>query len=285
LSQFYLHFFKEKSRTIDVEALINFFEKQAGFEVEIDQKSVRFIYTHPSLGYSAIFYLLPKSVVPNIQRVSPQYLDINFHLEVPILSPSYFMKAMIQIVKHLCDDFKLFVLSEMFNDALEFNENSIFKVFLMVKKAWIEKYPDQKEKYYFIREDKMNAILRYTDELEALQEYYEDLNTVVPKYYFIKDEQQNPYTAIEWEELTITVFPPYLDYILFHQKDGILKVIDYKEFLAKHERILLDVPGFLPGTKVMTKKTLKKLSKSARKDKFNPVSKQFSKYHLHQLMD
>ena len=34
----------------------------------------------------------------------------------------------------------------------------------------------------------MNAILD-TDELEALQEYYEDLNTVVPKYYFIKDEQ------------------------------------------------------------------------------------------------
>ncbi len=268
-----------------MDALIDFFERQEGFEVEMDSKSVRFIYTHPRLGYSCVFYILPKSVVPNIQRVSAKYLDINFHLEVPILSPSYFMKTVIQQVKHLCDSFNLFVLSEMFNDALEFNADSIFRVFAMVKKAWLDKYPEQREKYFFFREDKLTALLRYSDEIDALQNYYDDLDTLVPKYYFIKDENNTPYTAVEWQENTMIVFPPYLDYVLFHQHDGLLKVIDYKEFLAKNEKLLIDVPGFLQGTKVMTKKVFKKLSKSARKDKFSPIQKQFSKYHLHMLMD
>jgi len=285
LSQFYLHFFKEKSRELDKEKVIEFFDNEPGFEVEMDERSVRIYYTHPTLGYPCAFYLTPKSQVPNIQRISPKYLEVNFHLELPILSPTYFVKSVIQIVKKICDKFNLYVLSEMFSDVLEFNQERILKVFQMVKKAFLEKYPQNEEKYFFVKEDKLSGALRYIDEIKVLQDYYDDLETIVPKYHLIKDENNKPYFACEWKEMTLTVIPPYTDLLLFHQADGVLKVIDYQEFLEKNKKLLLDVPGFLQGTKVIPKKQVKKLSKSAKKDKWIPVSHSFAKYHLHELLD
>lgn len=285
MSQFYLHFFKEKSRSLDKEKVIDFFDNEPGFEVEMDEKSVRFLYTHPTLGFPCAFYLTPKSQVPNIQRISPKYLEVNFHLELPILSPTYFVKSVIQLVKKICDKFNFYVLSEMFSDVLEFNQERILKVFQMVKKAYLEKYPEYEEKYFWVKEEKLSHILRYTDEIKVLQDYYNDLDTIVPKYYFIKDEEDKAYFAIEWKEMTQTVIPPHTDYILFHQTDGVLKVIDYQEYLTKNQKYLLDVPGFLQGTKVVPKKYLKKLSKSAKKGKWIPVAKSFAKYHLHELLD
>ncbi|VEU82382.1 hypothetical protein [Acholeplasma hippikon] len=285
MSQFYLHFFKEKSRTIDMEQVIEHFESEEGFEVEMDDKAVRFLYSHPRLGYVCAFYITRKSQVPNIQRVSPKYLEVNFHLELPILSPNYFVKHVIQLVKKVCDKFDLFVLSEMFNDVLEFNADRIFRVYQMVKKAYLEKYPEEQDKYYFFREEKLNSVLRYMDEMVSLQAYYDDLDTIVPKYHFIKDEEDNPYLAVEWKENSLTVFPPYVDYLLYRQADDMVKVIDYNEFLKKTEKLLLDVPGFLQGTKVVSKKANKKLNKIARKGKFTPVAKSFSRYHLHQVLD
>lgn len=285
MSQFYLHFFKEKSRTIDMEQVVEHFEAEEGYEIEMDDKSVRFLYSQPNLGYVCAFYITRKSQVPNIQRVSPKYLEVNFHLEIPILSPNYFVKQVIQQVKKICDKFNLYVLSEMFNDVLEFNSDRIFRVYQMVKKAYLEKYPEEYDKYYFFREEKLNGILRYTDELVSLQSYYDDLDTIVPKYHYIKDEENNPYLAVEWKENTLSVFPPYVDYLLFRESDDMVKVIDYNEFLKKTDKILLDVPGFLQGTKVISKKAGKKVSKIGKKHKFSPVTKSFTRYHLHQILD
>ena len=46
MSLFNIHFFKEKSRKIDLEQLIAFFESIEGFHIEMDEKSVRLYYTH-----------------------------------------------------------------------------------------------------------------------------------------------------------------------------------------------------------------------------------------------
>lgn len=285
MSHFYIHFFKEKSRQLDMLEVVDFFDSIEGFEVEMDEKSVRCMYTHPQLGYSCGFYMTPKSQVPNIQRISPQFLEVNFHLKLPILSPTYFVKHVIQLIKKICDRFNFFVLSEMFEDVLAFNAERIFKVFEMVKRAYIEKYPDERNKYVFIREEKLSGILRYIDEKKALQAYYDDLDTILPKYYFIKDEADVNYIATEWKEHETIVFPPYLDYILFHQNEGIIKVIAYDEFVDKFKKQLLDVPGFLQDTKVIPKKYSKAINKKTKKTKWQPVTKSFTKQSLNIFMD
>lgn len=87
MAEFHVHFFKEKSRKIDLEVLIAFFEEIKGFIVEMDNESVRFLYTHPRLGQKARFVITPKSQVPDIYRLSPKFLDLNFHLEMNLLTP------------------------------------------------------------------------------------------------------------------------------------------------------------------------------------------------------
>lgn len=285
MSHFLLHFFKEKSRTLDKEEVVYFFSENDAFEIDFTDKLATFKYTHPKLGYEANFYMTPKSVFPNIQRISPQYLEVNFHLEFPIFSPTYFVKDVLQIVKKICEKFDLFVLSEMFQDVQNFNLERILKVFNMVKKAYNEKYPEKAEDYFFVREEKLSSILRYIDEQDSLIHYYEDLNTVVPKYLFVKDEDNKPYFACEWKEGELSVLPPYIDYIFFKDQKNMVKIVDYDEYLKRNQKILLDVPGFLQGTKVITKKFYKKLVKSVKKGKFTPVTKKFAKYHLHELMD
>lgn len=285
MSQFYLHFFKEKARSIDTYQMEKFFSAIEGFELVADDKEVRFNYMHPNLGYQASFVFTRKSKVPNIQRVSPKYLDLNFHLEVPILTPYFFIRFLNGIVKKICEEFNIFILSEMFKDVLGFNAESILKAFTLVKRAYIEKYPDEANRYYFIREEKLNSILRYIDEQKGLSKYYEETNTQVPPYKFIKDETQKPYLGVEWKENDLVVFPPHINYILYRQENDIVKIIDFEEFLSKTDKFLTDVPGFLQGTKVINKKYIKKISKIAKKHKFSPVTKNFTRYHLHQLLD
>lgn len=285
MSHFYIHFFKEKSRQLDMVEVIEFFDSLEGFEVEMDEKSVRFLYQHPRLGYTCAFYITPKSQVPNIQRLSPQYLEVNFHLKLPILSPNYFVKHIIQLVKRICDRFNFFVLSEMFEDVLAFNAERIYKVYSMVKKAYIEKYPNESNKYVFLSDEKLSGILRYIDEKDDLQSYYDDMDILLPKYYFIKDEHDTSYIATEWKENESIVFPPFLDYILFHQTDGVIKVIDYNAFVQKFKSSLLDVPGFLQDTKVIPKKKSKRINRKTRKTKWDPITKSFTKQHLSVFMD
>lgn len=155
----------------------------------------------------------------------------------------------------------------------------------MVKRAYIEKYPNEANNYVFIKDEKLSGILRYIDEKDALQSYYDDLDTLLPKYYFIKDEQEQSYIATEWKEHDTIVFPPFLDYVLFHQTDGVIKVISYGEFVEKFNKQLLDVPGFLQDTKVIPKKHSKSINKKTKKMKWTPITKSFTKQSLNIFMD
>ncbi len=101
MAQFHIHFFKEKSRKIDLDTLIQFFDDIEGIKTEMDEQSVRFLYTHPRLGHQAKFLITPKSQVPDIYRLSPRFLDLNFHLEMPLLTPNYIANHLFEIVKKI----------------------------------------------------------------------------------------------------------------------------------------------------------------------------------------
>ena len=150
MSLFNIHFFKEKSRKIDLELLIHFFEEIEGMNVEMDEKSVRFKYTHPRLNYEALFIITPKSCVPDIYRLSPKFLDLNFHLEMPILTPDYVAKHLFELVKKVCDRFDFHIYNEMFEDVLPYKQEVVHKVFGMMKTAYIDKNPVLMSDYFIL---------------------------------------------------------------------------------------------------------------------------------------
>lgn len=284
MSQFNLHFFKEKSRKIDLEQLIAFFEAIEGIRTEMDEKSVRFNYTHPRLSYDALFIITPKSQVPDIYRLSPKFLDLNFHLEMPILTPDYVAKHYLDIVKKICDRFNFHIYNEMFEDVLPFKMDVVLKVFDMVKEAYIHKNPVLLSDYHLLSKDKLHAIFRYSDDILELQKYYQELETYVPKYHFLNTEKKKLVVGIEWKEHTLTVFPPYLDYV-FYRINNEIKIVSFDELLPLIEKYLTDVPGFIKGTRVMTKKTAGKVYKIMKKTKFMKVDHTYTKESMKKLLD
>lgn len=284
MSQLNIHFFKEKSRKIDLDQLIDFFERIEGVKTDMDEKSVRFTYTHPRLGYHAIFIITPKSQVPDIYRLSPKFLDLNFHMEMPILTPDYMAKHYFEMVKNICDTFHFHIYNEMFEDVLPFKMDVTLKVFHMVKEAYIQKNPVLLSDYHMVSKEKAQAIFRYLDDLLELQKYYQDLETYVPKYHFLTTEKKKLVTGIEWKDHTLTLFPPYLDYVFYRVGEEI-KVVSYEELLPLIDKLVMDVPGFIKGTKVIPKKTSKKVFKIMKKTKFMKVDHTFQKAQLKHILD
>jgi len=284
MSLFNIHFFKEKSRKIDLEQLIAFFEAIEGFHIEMDEKSVRLYYTHPRLQHESLFIITPKSQVPDIYRLSPKFLDLNFHLEMPILTPDYIAKHVFEIVKKVCDRFDFHIYNEMFEDVLPFKMDVVLKVFDMVKRAYITKNPILLSDYRIIGKEKLASMLRYLDDLGELQNYYKELDTYVPKYHFLVTEKKELVVGIEWKEHTLTVFPPHLDYV-FYRLANEIKVISYEELYPLIEKYTMDVPGFIKGTKVIPKKTSGKVFRIMKKQKFMKISHTFQKESLKKLID
>jgi F0F1-type ATP synthase delta subunit len=284
MSQFNIHFFKEKSRKIDLELLIEFFESIEGFIVEMDEKSVRFKYKHPRLSYESIFIITPKSQVPDIYRLSPKFLDLNFHLEMPILTPDYMAKHLFEIVKTICDKFNFHIYNEMLEDVKPFKMELVLKIFDMVKEAYIKKNPVLLNDYHILGKEKLNSILRYLDELYELTKYYKDLDTYVPKYHFLTTEKKELVVGIEWKEHTLTLFPPFLDFV-FYRNNHEIRVLKYSEVFLAIEKHLHDVPGFIRSTKVIPKKSQSKVFKIIKKQKFTKIEHTFAKENVKKLID
>ncbi len=284
MAQFNVHFFKEKSRHIDIEVLIDFFEKVEGVTVEMDDQSVRFLYTHPHLPYQALFKITPKSEVPDIYRLNPRFLDVNFHMEMPILTPNYIAKHIFDVIKKICDKFGFHIYNEMFEDVLAFKMELLDKVFHMLKDAYIEKNPVLLNDYFVLPTEKLTAVFRYLDDIVELQNYYKELDTYVPKYHFLSTESHHLTIGIEWNEQTLTVFPPCIDYV-FYRLNGEIKVIVADEVLEALDKFVTDVPGFIRGTKVLTKKFLRKAHKIMRKSKFSKIDHTFEKQTVRKLLD
>lgn len=281
---FHLHFFKEKSRHIDLEQMIAFFESMEGMSVEMDEHSARFNYVHPRLQHTYNFIITPKSQVPDIYRLSPKFLDLNFHLEMPILTPDYVVKQAFELVKKICDRFGFHIYNELFEDVLPFKMEVLLKVFDVIKDNYISKNPILLSDYHRVPKEKLSNILRYIDDLLELQTYYQELETYVPKYHFLITDKKQVVTGIEWKEHTLTVFPPHLDYVFYRYNNDII-VMSYEELYPLIEKFLVDVPGFIKGTKVLQKKPASKVYRIMKKTKFAKVTTQFKKESIKKLLD
>ncbi len=284
MAQFNIHFFKERNRNIDLEVLIQFFEGIEGFKVEMDNQSVRFLYTHPRLGHQAKFVITPKSQVPDIYRLSPKFLDLNFHLEMPLLMPNYVANQLFDLVKKICQRFDMHIYNEMFEDVLAFKLEVVQKVFQMLKEAYVDRNPVIMSNYFSIKPDKLNAIYRYVDDFYELQKYYQELDTYVPLYHFLRTEKNKLIVGMEFKEHALTVFPPHLDYV-FYRVNQEIKVYGATELIEVLDKYLQDVPGFIKGTKVIPKKLVKKAHKAIKKHTFEKVSHTFEKVDFKYLID
>jgi len=284
LEKFRLHFFKENTREIDLKETISFFEAIEGFEIESDDKGLRFIFKDHILKYEARFLILPKSQVRDIYRLNPRFLDINFQLEIDILTPNYFFNKMIEIVKQLTERFNYYVYHETFENVLNFRRDLIVKVFSLLKERYLQLNPKLLNEYHLIKTDKLNNIFRYMEDNLELHKFYEQSNTYVPMYHFLINKENELKLAFEWKQNTLTVLPPNIDYIFVNRGNDMM-MIKFDEFFDFANKYLEEVPGFIKNTYVVKEKSLKRINRILRRKKFSKVLDVFSNTSHTKLMD
>lgn len=284
MEKFRLHFFKENTREIDLKETISFFEAIEGFEIESDDKGLRFIFKDHILKYEARFLILPKSQVRDIYRLNPRFLDINFQLEIDILTPNYFFNKMIEIVKQLTERFNYYVYHETFENVLNFRRDLIVKVFSLLKERYLQLNPKLLNEYHLIKTDKLNNIFRYMEDNLELHKFYEQSNTYVPMYHFLINKENELKLAFEWKQNTLTVLPPNIDYIFVNRGNDMM-MIKFDEFFDFANKYLEEVPGFIKNTYVVKEKSLKRINRILRRKKFSKVLDVFSNTSHTKLMD
>ena len=285
MMQFSLHFFKKGSRNVEYNLLRAFFEARNDFEVRIhDQRSAEFIYTHPRLLHQAVFYQTKSSQVPNIYRIDAAFLDINIRFDIPILSPNYFAKEVIQIAEELADKFGFYIYYEIFENPIEVDVDFIMTVFENLKKSYIDRNPEVMEDYHLLDKGVANSIFRYIDELPQLQNYFRDLDVFVPKYHILTIDNNRLALAAEWRENTATVFPPYIDYI-FYRSQAEVKVLEADLVFKEISDYLEPVPGFIKETQVINRSNIKRAAKAMKKIRFPKKTYSFSKESLMSILD
>lgn len=284
---FILHFFKEKTRQFDYERLLSFFnDVPEATIIDTDDASseLRIAYRHPILKSSADFVVSRRSTVQDIYRLDPHFLDVNFRLEVPLLTPTYSSNIIFEITQKLCKEFNFSTYNALYEDVMPFRFEVVSRGFEIAKQNFKDKFSYQLDNYYSYPQIKLNECLKYVNEQYDLHRYYKEQNVYVPNYFVVVDEQNKVHFTMEWAENTRTLFPPHVDFIYY--RSGLeTSVLPYDEVMAKIEKYTTNVPGFIENTKVIEPKQTKKVNKALKKAKFTKVNSTLIRIDLSQVID
>lgn len=282
---FKLYFFKNRSSAIDFEKVIEMLLSNPECSMETEENQVKIAYNDKNLINTACFYFKKKSIVPNIYKIDAKYANINFHLEIPPLLPSYKVNSLLSKVTVLARTFGLFMYSELFENVLAFKQETVLIAYNVYKEAYKTKFPEEIKALTLVDKKKLDLFLTFEAEYEKLTKYYKEENIVIPKIQYMLDEMNNSlFTAIEWNEETKTIFPSFIDYVIYKTPTD-SKIILAKEVINLLDRYISDLPGFMQGTKVINPKSEKKCKKLMKKGKFSFVVRKFKSTNQTQLID
>lgn len=282
---FNIYFFRDSQKTVDLDRLFSFFSKYPEITYELKDNEAVFTYYDKSLENSATFIIKSKLIVPKIFNIKPNFINLNFCLQISEYVPAYKVNIIFDIVKALCQEFELYIYNELFDNAVAFDMNFINEVYQYFKSVCKEKFPENYKNFHYIEANKLNSILNYQKANYELQIEYLNDGVNAPSYMFLLDKFDVVRTAIKWKEGTNTIFPPCVDYIYYESTNFETHVYLYSEVYEVIEKFLLDLPGFQKGTKIVDIKETKKIKKAMKKFKFREVNMDFETIQLTELID
>lgn len=283
MSQFRVHFFKEKNQTIDIEAIFSFFTYELGFSVETSDNYAQFVFEHQTLHLKCLFMITPKTTVPDIYRLSPKYLDVNIHFEMPLMTSSFMTNMFFKFLEAFSKRFHLFIYHPLFEDVLSYHYDVLYQVFQMVKHASIKKDMSLTDSFEIIDTNVLFHMFKYMDDLPELKQFYQE-ETVDVTTYDIKRCDDQLLIGIHIHSNTSTVIPPYVNVIYYHHGEHV-KTIDYHALKVSLEKLLIKVPGTIEGTKIITKKMMSKVNRILKKAQEKKLACALKPIPISQFMD
>lgn len=281
----YIHFFRDSNlEKLDFLKVFEFFESYPNFKIYYTDDEVQIDYRDDDFKFAYRYLITKKSRVSQIYKLNPQYLNVNFLLELPVLIPSFLVKEILSLTQKLCKLFDLEIYNDAFPDVQPFNLADVVVLFEEMRRETIAQYGMQ-DKLSF-EKDKLDEICRYQRSVASLREYYHnevEVNLVEP----IIDKITNEYgISVVWNVGVPTVFPPHLSYIYVKEEQNIPFLVRRKDFMSIMGKYLIEIVNFLPDMYILKPKQAKSSRKALNKlRKVAIINQNFKSVRLANLID
>lgn len=280
--KFRFYFFKESNRLYDRTELHNYLEAQP-FITFIQDGNIKIArYHNTQINMSAQFVFSNKSIVPDIQRVSPCFLDMNIYVEFDVLNNNFKVSKIIDIIDVICRKFDFLVYNEYFEDVMPFKRQLLIKAFEMVKLAYKKKYEEEFIQYSRIDKERLESVYEFLEAKDNLEvsEMYNILH-----YCFLKtNDSRNVFVGIDLDLSQPFILPPSAQLVRIPTDDG-CAIISYQDFKKKIAKYLGLVNARLPEVFRVEEKYFKKVKKVILKTKFDTVKVPLYEVNFNNVLD
>lgn len=266
--KFRYYFFKENTRIYDKAELLTYLEAQPFMTLYQDSDVKVAKYHNTVINMDAEFILNTKSIVPNIQKLNPKYVDLNIYVEFDVLNNTYKVNKIIDMIEVICRRFDFFVYNEYFEDVLSFKRQTMIRVFELVKNGYKKKYEEKFMSYSRLDKESLDQIYSFL-EVKSQIDNIEDYNVL--NYCFLREnETRKVYVGMDLDLSRPFILPPCVQLVRF-QNEGEVSVISAAEFKKKIQKFMGLVDARLYDVYMVEEKYFKKVKKIILKTKFDKV--------------
>ena len=281
-----LFFLKENNRYIDIEELFRFFSYSPYITNQIKEEAVTFIYNNENIGLKASFILSKKSAIPDVYRLDPKYLDLDFRMEIDPLYPNFKVGIILDIVNELCVRFNIAIYNPLFENVSPYQKELVLSSYELYRDKYREKHASLIDDMHFLSRDRLTDIFKYLYERNDLIKYYQEEKLYFPDVTFLKSRTDGRILICAkflFDE--IYVFPPKIDLILLEEANGYQKYYYADELLSTIDKLSYELPGFGHNTLVLQQKAVKKMKKILNRYNFSEVCDTYEEVSRDSLID
>ncbi len=279
-----LFFFKENTRKYDVQELVEFLLEDECMSIAEHEDKLSLNYSNNLVKLDYNLHFTKASRVPDIARLNPKYLDLDFYVEFDVLLPMFKVDLIINLVEKICNRFGFSIYHVWFEDVTNFRRNIIQASYDKVRMSYKEQFSHEYQPLNYVHKDKLNGYYKYTLDAKATNEYYNNQYLFL-NVYFAKNQNNNQVKLITELNLECsTIIPPYVD-ILVIDLHGKKEYYDYNQVFELISKFTKEFPGFVGNTKMIEEKNIKKISKILNKMKVSPITDRIEKISEESLVD
>lgn len=279
-----LFFFKENTRLYDAQELVDYLLEDPNmiattsddrFTLEYKNKNIK-------LEFSLIF--VKNSRVPDIARLNPKYLDLDFFIQFDVLLSMYKLNMIISLVEKVCRRFNFSIYHVWFEDVTPFRRDIIQNSYDRVRMSYKEQFPLEYQPLNYVHKEKLEGYYNYIMDKTATNEYYNNKYLFL-NVYFGKNMTFNQVNLItEFKLETSTIIPPYVDAFVI-ERNNKKDYYSYNEIMNLISKYTKEFPGFVGNTRMIEEKNIKKLNKILSKMKIYPITDRIEKIEEESLVD
>ena len=281
---FRYYFLKEGTRIYEKSDLITYFKSNPYIEEQTKGDNRIYLYHHPVLNFEARFIMTSKSCVPHLERLNPKFFDVNFLVEFNILTQTYAVELILDIIEDIVKLFKFYVYNEAFENVSPFRRLMMIKAFEAWKKAYKDNHEDEIANYNRLDPQTISQVYGYLQRKSKLEILIDKNKVTISNYFFLHAEKsRTAFVAISWDGYMPFILPPAVD-ILYLDDGKYTKYIPMREVMSKAEKLFKPIDGYGVIQMVDSKNT-KKLHKILTKDKFAPLTTELKLLSIDKILD